>query len=565
VSCPVGNIQYMSKLIDTSWLPDKANLKISSWFNRKRKIKQKISDSYGKLKEEDYVFGDIRRYFDRNSPNVSLQVLSEKTCDDLNFEDLFAFVDRTSSRVGQQCLYNRMRRIPQDRNQIELSEQWVSVFQNDAVFRKEVQYVLKELSDEEAYYLCDLFQSELIKPPKWLPIAYLLSFTNMLALLLMVFTPQYILLFLGVTIVNMVIHYLNKKNLNTYLYSMPQLNNLNKVAKKLLSFNKVNMGDQISKGSMHVLKKINSKMGIFRIGNLLQGDPTGILFMVSELIKVIFLLEPIALFRVLKRVEKHGKELQEVFEFVGMVDEAISLASMRTGLPFYCPPEIIPSVKEMHFTDLYIPIIDSCVLNSIDVKGKSILITGSNMSGKTTFIRSVGINTIMALTLNTCFARTFAVPRFQIFSAILMNDDLMNDKSFYFEEVLTIKEMIDKSQSTDPMLFLLDEIYKGTNTVERVSGGKAVLSWLNRGENLVFISTHDVELTELLDEEYDLYHFSEQVSEQSISFDYKIKKGKLKTRNAIKILEVNGYPQPLIDEARKLSFEMDKLRQKPKV
>jgi len=182
------------------------------------------------------------------------------------------------------------------------------------------------------------------------------------------------------------------------------------------------------------------------------------------------------------------------------------------------------------------------------------------MSGKTTFIRAVGINTLTALTLNTCFARTFATPQLYIFSAILMNDDLMNDKSFYLEEVQTLKEMIEISHKSGPHLFLLDEIYKGTNTIERVSGGKAVLSWLNEGENLVFISTHDIELTELLKEEYDLYHFSEQVDNQSISFDYKIKKGKMKTRNAIKILEVNGYPSELIDEAREISYEMDKQR-----
>ena len=183
------------------------------------------------------------------------------------------------------------------------------------------------------------------------------------------------------------------------------------------------------------------------------------------------------------------------------------------------------------------------------------------MSGKTTFIRVTGINVLTALTLNTCFARSFSLPRLQLFSAILMNDDLMNDKSFYLEEVQTIKEMIDISSQKEPHLFLLDEIYKGTNTVERVSGGKAVLSWLNRGNNLVFISTHDIELTELLHVEYDLYHFSEQVDNRNISFDYKIKAGKMKTRNAIKILEVNGYPPELIAEARQISHEMDQHRQ----
>jgi len=104
---------------------------------------------------------------------------------------------------------------------------------------------------------------------------------------------------------------------------------------------------------------------------------------------------------------------------------------------------------------------------------------------------------------------------------------------------------------------LLDEIFKGTNTIERISAGKAVLSYLAKGANTVFVSTHDIELCDLLAEEYDLYHFSEKVSDKTIDFDYKLKNGKLKNRNAIKILQVNDYPRSLIEEAIALSKKMD--------
>ena len=126
------------------------------------------------------------------------------------------------------------------------------------------------------------------------------------------------------------------------------------------------------------------------------------------------------------------------------------------------------------------------------------------MSGKTSFIRAIGINMITGLTINTCFANSIQIPRFQIYSAIRISDDLMNDKSYYFEEVLTIKEMIKRSCNGRQNLFLLDEIFKGTNTVERISAGKAVLSTLARNSNIVLVSTHDIELTDMLDGEYDL-------------------------------------------------------------
>ena len=134
----------------------------------------------------------------------------------------------------------------------------------------------------------------------------------------------------------------------------------------------------------------------------------------------------------------------------------------------------------------------------------------------------------------------------------------MNDKSYYFEEVLTIKEMIEMSGDGKPNLFLLDEIYKGTNTIERISAGKAVLSFLTHADNIVFVSTHDIELAELLKDEYELYHFSEKVDQKTVDFDYKLKDGKLKNRNAIRILQINDYPEQIIQEAIALSKELDK-------
>jgi DNA mismatch repair ATPase MutS len=179
------------------------------------------------------------------------------------------------------------------------------------------------------------------------------------------------------------------------------------------------------------------------------------------------------------------------------------------------------------------------------------------MSGKTSFIRSIGLNVITGLTINTCFAESITFPLLRIFSAIRISDDLMNDKSYYFEEVLTIKEMISESSNRHKNLFLLDELFKGTNTVERISAGKAVLSTLTKNNNKVLVSTHDVELTDMLSTEYDMYHFSETVDEKTVGFDYKLKMGKLKNRNAIRILEINGYPKEVINEALEISKELD--------
>ena len=113
--------------------------------------------------------------------------------------------------------------------------------------------------------------------------------------------------------------------------------------------------------------------------------------------------------------------------------------------------------------------------------------------------------------------------------------------------------MIDECRSKQRNIFILDEIFKGTNTTERIAAGKAVLSYLSADDNIVFVSTHDIELASLLADSYNLHHFTEVVDNNTIRFDYKLKPGKLTTRNAIKILELANYPEQIIDEARKIS------------
>ena len=102
-------------------------------------------------------------------------------------------------------------------------------------------------------------------------------------------------------------------------------------------------------------------------------------------------------------------------------------------------------------------------------------------------------------------------------------------------------------------LFILDEVFKGTNTIERIASAKAILSYLNKKNNLVFVSTHDVELSALLATQYELYHFAEAIENNQFYFDHKLKAGALKTSNAIRILELYNYPAEIIEEAQKIS------------
>jgi len=525
----------------------------------KQKRKNKLIDAFGNVKADLFDFEYIESYFRKKDNSTDFQTLSDKTCNDLDFQELFMFIDRTNSKVGQQYLYNRLRNIPTDSTEYIRREKLVDEFTNNPDFRLSVQSQLSKLNDREVYYIASLFQDEILPTPKWYFIVPLLSFASVLSFIMAFFNPVFFFVILGLSIINIVIHFWNKKNLNNYFSSIPQLSKLNGIAQELYKNDILKEINPNLMKSASVINKVSNRMSFFNLQVEIQSDQRILFWAMLELVKIVFLIEPLFLFGTLKRIDTKRTEIENVFLFVGEIDAIVSIASLRKGLKNFCTPKIIDGQKILFAQEVYHPLIENCVTNNLKVNDKSILLTGSNMSGKTSFIRTIAINVITGLTLNTCFAEHFSMPRMRVYSAIRISDDLMNDRSYYFEEVMTIKEMIDKSRDSNLNLFLLDEIFKGTNTVERISAGKAVLSSLNNDNNIVFVSTHDIELADLLKDEYELYHFSEIVDHKTVDFDYKLKEGKLKNRNAIRILQINDYPESIIKEAIEISEELDKI------
>lgn len=526
-------------------------------FNQKKELNQRLKESFGKLKDNSFDFDGIEKYFRKKDNSKAHQILSDKTCNDLDFDDLFMFIDRTHSKVGQQYLYKHLRTLKLNEREAKLNEEIITELSKNPELRIPVQKKLEKLKHKDAFCIASLFQDEHLNQPKWFIAIKLLSFSSLTSLVLGFFNPVFFIVLSGIFCVNFVLHYWNKNNLAQYVNSIPQLLRLNNVASHLFVnslFKKLN--PDLPK-SIKLINEVKNRMFFFSLEAKLQGEFEIIAWFIFEIFKTLFLLEPLLLFGILKRLNTKRDEIENVFKFVGHIDMLISIASLRNGLETFCLP-IINDSDKIIAKDISHPLISNCITNSIEIDEKSILLTGSNMSGKTSFIRAIGLNIITGLTINTCFAKSITFPLLKVFSAIRISDDLMNDKSYYFEEVLTIKEMINESENGSKNLFLLDEIFKGTNTVERISAGKSILSALANNNNKILVSTHDIELTDLLSDKYELYHFSETVNEKTVGFDYKLKEGKLKNRNAIRILEINDYPKEVVEEAMEIAKELDK-------
>lgn len=517
----------------------------------KKKNKQllQLQASWGKANEEYRNFDWIEQ-FSKFKKEPLFHQLSPQTINDLDFNELFKYVDRTVSKPGQQYLYYQLLRPTDNMEALNEFDSQVDFFQNNDAIRETIQLQLLQLSNPSAHYISSLLSSDIYKKPTW---AIWLKVDTAVVVILLILAFQFKILFIGLMLLfglNMLLHLWNKEKAFQFVKSLPQLSELINTAKKINTNKRFN-----NKTVAESINNLNTFKNLFKFVNFstnsVQSDISQVLGMFfMESIKGLFLIEVHSFISCMDELKNKKEDIVHLFEFIGLIDAAISIASLRKENADYCKPEFIQPGKCLSLRNIYHPLIRDCVTNSLEIDQKSILITGSNMSGKTTFIRTVAINSILAQTIYTCFADSFVTPLLKVVSSIRIEDNLLDGNSYFFEEVKTIDTLIKATATTAQNLFILDELFKGTNTIERVAAAKAVLHYLNKRNNIVLVSTHDLELSECLKDNYDLYHFEEQIVEDTLSFDHLLKKGKLKTSNAIRLLELSGYPKEIIDEAK---------------
>ncbi len=174
--------------------------------------------------------------------------------------------------------------------------------------------------------------------------------------------------------------------------------------------------------------------------------------------------------------------------------------------------------------------------------GQIVVVTGSNMSGKSTFLRTMGLNLVLAYAGSTTYSRRLSVGMFRLFTSIRVNDSVVDGFSYFYAEVRRLKALLDALHDDDlmPLFFLIDEIFRGTNNRERLLGSQSYIQALTGGNGLGMISTHDLELVKLNGIEN--FHFREDVIEGKMHFDYTLRPGPSPTTNALKIMQLEGLP-----------------------
>lgn len=517
--------------------------------------KRKNKSVFGQLQNKTSDISSVEKYFKLFQSNDT--AISDDIYHDLNIEAFFHYSNRCISPAGEMMLYYRLRHLSKDAD-VDLSEKVISDISQSIECREKVEATLTKLSRNLSHSVSDLLHasgslSKWHSYIKYLPILYLII---IISLLIAGQIPVLIVVLAMIMLLNSMIHYWNKMYVDIHIRPLIQLSKLKSAAVELCNIDKYHDTSDI-KDSINAVAKLENKMYIFGMNKYLESDIALLFNSVLELIKVVFLIEPIATNIIANKDIEFQCHSKKLIEYVGQWDVSYSIASLRKWLDdnelTYAQPVFIASDKhQIKADELYNPLIPDCIANDIDITSTTI-ITGSNMSGKSTFLRTIGLNIISAYAMSTCFAQHMQLPDIKLYTILSVSDNILESKSYYLSEVERVKAAIDGCVNNifhGINIVLIDEIFKGTNTAERISIANAVIKYfMNLNNTICIVSTHDIELAHSFRNSLSIFHFDENLKSDTINFDYKLKPGLEYTRNAISLLKHFDYPEDIITSA----------------
>ena len=259
-------------------------------------------------------------------------------------------------------------------------------------------------------------------------------------------------------------------------------------------------------------------------------------------LNLVFLWDYQCMFTLEDFKSKYGDKIEKYIYAVGDIEEIISLSVIDNINKTTTYANIEENGVYVKGEEIGHPLIkeEVRVNNDIEINRKNLVITGSNMSGKTTFLRTIGINLILAYSGAPCVAKNFSASYMKVLTSMRIIDNLEMGISTFYAELIRIKNIIEYSKENKPMIFLIDEIFRGTNSKDRIVGAKNVLKNLSKDHIIGGISTHDFEICDIKNEKIENYHFEEYYNSGKILFDYKIKRGISTTKNAKYLMKMVG-------------------------
>ena len=491
--------------------------------------------------------------------NDSLKPLciDDQTLSDLEIEFFFADLNRTFTTAGRNSIASWLKNPLNDQEQITRRGKESQIFIHDLILREKCRLALLELGGEK-HSPCSHFLNSKTKEIKKIRFLFFLRFMSIIPLLLgWLVDDQLILLLLPIFVANMLIHIKFRRCYPCAPEVLKYLQTMVITADKIITADSNSQLSQTRK--LKNVTCILQKFSRHRFHPAPCGE--GLVNLIFKTINIALLLEVGSYLKIYRHATYQQPNLREMYLLIGEIDALQSIGSYIKDLPYFCLPEFtLNSQSVVEIKDLYLPLIKNAVANDLQLtESTPYLITGTNMSGKSTYLRAVGLSVLLAQSLGFCPANNYRAPFLRIKSSINRHDAVILGKSLYFAEAERLLELLNLPLLKDVVnLILIDEVLSGTNQVERIAASQEILLYLKKAGNLIMATTHDHELAVRLKEDYSCCYFTNELHDGEMIFDYRVHTGIICTTNALKILTLLQFPVDLVKKAEEQAVDLIK-------
>ena len=511
---------------------------VFSRIQQTKDLKARIIASFGSVPNGENINIESVVKYAKNIAYHDLRV-DQITWNDLDMDSVYKRINACFSSVGEEYLYNCLHEIKFDKTELLDRENLIKFFEQNPQERFDTQFALANLGKLNYNGVASLIFRDDIKLLSQPYVYKILTAVPLVFLVVLAFNMTIGIIGIALSfLINMIFHYSAMRFVDLEIPAIRYFSSMLNCCGRLYKIDSVSKLPIMEKSWQHfnVFKKIITK----------APHTAGIY------LNILFLLDVRHYNDFVGLITKHNQAFHHIYKTIGEIDSALSVLSFRKSLPTFSTPQFCDK-NELDFEEIYHPLIQKPITNTHKFSSNS-LITGSNASGKSTFIKTLAINGIMAQTIHTCTAKRFVTRISMTITSMAMRDDLFGGESYFIVEIKSLKRVL-SLVAKYPCLCYVDEILRGTNTIERIAASTAILTYLNKQDCLCVVASHDIELTRLLD--YNNYHFCEQVTDNDIAFDYKLKQGATTTRNAIKLLDFVGFECEIVSHAKELVSSHD--------
>lgn len=512
-----------------------------------------LAGKYGKIREYDYPSGRFEKipmFYEHNKPE---HFVDDITWNDLNMDEIFKSINFTESSVGEEYLYYMLRNMDCDHKKLEKQEEMISHFMENEEERLYLQMLYHTIGKSSKYSIFDYL--DYIDQVK---IKSNIRQILMICLILVSIGICFVHSGIGVVLVvvlligNILSYFKEKKEVEPYLYSLAYVQKLLDVSKKMcgVRMDILKESQQELKETLKDFKDFSANSMWIHMGSTgsMGGSPLDIIL---DYLRMLTHIDLIIFNHLFKKLKGKKEEVATLVKVLGEIEACIAVGWYRNTLPYYTIPDFLG--ENLSLKDACHPLIENAVPNSIQAEG-GVLITGSNASGKSTFLKTVAINVILAQGIHTAYAKEYKAEVFEVFSSMALRDNVVQGDSYFMVEIKSIKRILEQVKvSGRKIICFVDEVLRGTNTVERIAASTHILMCLREAKTICFAATHDIELARLLKDSYDNYHFEEVIEGEDVKFSYLLCDGKAQSRNAIKLLKVLGYDDSLVRDAENMA------------